>query len=338
MPQLFTNNAWSFLNGGITAVATSITLSTGEGARFPTPTGGDYFLLTLIGLTNGVEASWEIVKVTARATDVLTVVRAQEGTSGVAWLSGTRVELRMTAGQATLFDDKYSKAETDAAIANLVDSAPGTLDTLNELAAALGDDANFATTMTNALAGKVDDSQVLTNVPAGAVFTDTLYTHPSDGVDLGAALTGANVISDVTVNAAGHVTGFATRALTAADVGAATSGHTHSYLPLAGGTMTGELVLDEVTETQYSLTGTSIDPANGSIQYKTLSANTTFTEAMANGQSITLMIDDGSGNTVTWPTITWVGGSAPTLPTTGYAVITLWQVGGTLYGAHVGDA
>lgn len=46
------------------------------------------------------------------------------------------------------------KAYVDAAIANLIDSSPGALDTLNELAAALGDDPNFATTMTNALAGK----------------------------------------------------------------------------------------------------------------------------------------------------------------------------------------
>jgi hypothetical protein len=46
------------------------------------------------------------------------------------------------------------------------------------------------------------------------------YVHPTDGVDLGGALTGATVISDVNVNAAGHVTGFATRALTAADIGA----------------------------------------------------------------------------------------------------------------------
>jgi hypothetical protein len=44
------------------------------------------------------------------------------------------------------------------AIANLVDSAPGTLDTLNELAAALGDDPNFATTVTNNIAGKVSKS------------------------------------------------------------------------------------------------------------------------------------------------------------------------------------
>lgn len=45
-------------------------------------------------------------------------------------------------------------AYTDTAIANLVDSSPSALNTLNELAAALGDDASFATTMTNALAGK----------------------------------------------------------------------------------------------------------------------------------------------------------------------------------------
>jgi len=93
-----------------------------------------------------------------------------------------------------------------------------------------------------------------------------------------------------------------------------------------------------IEEQQYSLTGTAIDPANGTIQYKTLSANTTFTESLADGEFVTLMIDDGSNSTVTWPTITWVGGSAPILQTTGYNVIELWQVNGTLYGAFVGTA
>ena len=46
-------------------------------------------------------------------------------------------------------------AYTDTAIANLVSSAPSTLDTLNELAAALGDDPNFATTVTNSIATKL---------------------------------------------------------------------------------------------------------------------------------------------------------------------------------------
>ena len=44
----------------------------------------------------------------------------------------------------------------DTAVSNLVDSAPATLDTLNELASALGDDANFSTTVTNSLAGKAN--------------------------------------------------------------------------------------------------------------------------------------------------------------------------------------
>jgi hypothetical protein len=47
-----------------------------------------------------------------------------------------------------------TEAEVDAKIAALVDSSPAALDTLNELAAALGDDPNFATTVTNSLAGK----------------------------------------------------------------------------------------------------------------------------------------------------------------------------------------
>lgn len=50
--------------------------------------------------------------------------------------------------------------EISNAIAALVDSSPGTLDTLNELAAALGDDPNFATTMTNALANKLNKNSI----------------------------------------------------------------------------------------------------------------------------------------------------------------------------------
>ena len=72
-----------------------------------------------------------------------------------------------------------SEGYTDTKITDLIAAAPAALDTLNELAAALGNDDDFATTVTNALTGKVDDSQVLTDVPAGAVFTDTVYSHPA---------------------------------------------------------------------------------------------------------------------------------------------------------------
>jgi hypothetical protein len=54
--------------------------------------------------------------------------------------------------------DAATKNYVDVGLANLVDASPAALDTLNELAAALGDDANFSTTMTTALAGKVADT------------------------------------------------------------------------------------------------------------------------------------------------------------------------------------
>jgi hypothetical protein len=95
MAQLFANNAISLLAAGITNVATSLTVTTGDGALYPSPTGGDYFMLTLTQA--GSETSWEVVKVTARTGDVLTVVRAQEGTTAAAWALGCKAELRVTA-------------------------------------------------------------------------------------------------------------------------------------------------------------------------------------------------------------------------------------------------
>jgi hypothetical protein len=68
-----------------------------------------------------------------------------------------------------------------SAVSGLVDSAPGTLDTLNELAAALGDDANFATTVTNSLASKASSLEpTITDPTINATsltpgVTDTIY-------------------------------------------------------------------------------------------------------------------------------------------------------------------
>lgn len=95
------------------------------------------------------------------------------------------------------------------------------------------------------------------------------------------------------------------------------------------------------TETVYALSGTAIDPANGTIQTKTLSGSTTFTESLADGQSVVLMVNP-STYTVTWPTITWINtagsGAAPTLEASSMNVVVMWQVGGTLYGNWVGSA
>jgi hypothetical protein len=88
-----TNNANATLAAGINSSATSITLTSGQGARFPTLTASDYFYATLIDTSNNLE----IVKCTARSTDVLTVVRAQESTTARAYNTGDRIEIRLTA-------------------------------------------------------------------------------------------------------------------------------------------------------------------------------------------------------------------------------------------------
>lgn len=90
---LFTNFAYSQLSIGINASATTIIVELGHGARFPAPTAGDYFYLTL----ENASLAREIVKVTARTTDTMTIVRAQDGTTALSWLAGDTVALRLNA-------------------------------------------------------------------------------------------------------------------------------------------------------------------------------------------------------------------------------------------------
>ena len=76
-----------------------------------------------------------------------------------------------------------SETYVDTAIANLVDTAPSTLDTLNELAAALGDDASFSTTVTNSLALKANSADLATVATTGDY--DDLTNKPTLVTSLG---------------------------------------------------------------------------------------------------------------------------------------------------------
>lgn len=66
-----------------------------------------------------------------------------------------------------------TESYVSTAISNLVDSAPSTLDTLNELAAALNDDANFASTVTTALGTKLNTSDFSTTADTWLTGKDT---------------------------------------------------------------------------------------------------------------------------------------------------------------------
>lgn len=92
MAVKYTNNASSTLASGITDTATSLTVATGEGAEFPPLASGDYFFGTLVGTS-----TTEIVKVTARSSDTMTIVRGQDNTTAAAWDAGTKFELRVCA-------------------------------------------------------------------------------------------------------------------------------------------------------------------------------------------------------------------------------------------------
>lgn len=105
-------------------------------------------------------------------------------------------------------------------------------------------------------------------------------------------------------------------------------------------TINGLTIQGAVTEQVFAITGTTpaISAANGTIQTWALTANSAPTYSLNPGESVTLMIDDGTARTITWPTTRWVGagGLAPVLSTTGYNVITLWRVGADVFGTFAG--
>lgn len=107
-------------------------------------TGGDIDALTIAEVRTllNVEAG---ATADQTASEILTALLTVDG-------SGSGLDADTVHG--TSGSDLATQTYVDNAVAGLVDSAPGTLDTLNELAASLNDDADFAGTMTTALAGK----------------------------------------------------------------------------------------------------------------------------------------------------------------------------------------
>ena len=108
----------------------------------------------------------------------------------------------------TLAQDASTKAYTDLQITNLIAAAPGALNTLDELAAALGDDASFATTVTNSLAAKLP--------LAGGTMSGAIAMGTS------------------------KITGLGTPTVS---TDAATKAYADTMLPLAGGTMSGAIAM-----------------------------------------------------------------------------------------------
>jgi hypothetical protein len=186
-------------------------------------------------------------------------------------------------------------------------------------------------------AGVSDADVVRYTIEDGAAWEIGTGTYTASGTTLSRTPSESSN-ADAAINLSGNAVVFVTAA--AADIVQPDEAQT-----LLNKTLNGAVLNDGYTEEVFAVTGTTpaLSPTNGSIQTWTLTANSTPTAGTwAEGQSITLMVDDGTAYTITWTSVavTWKtdGGSAPTLNTSGFTAIQLWKVGSTIYGARVGDA
>lgn len=103
---LYANDAKTILASPITTTSqTTVTVTSGTGALFPSISDPiNAFFITVVSLTN--PNSFEIMKVTARSGDVMTVVRGQQGISAKTFVSGSKVSQDITAGDMDNFIQK----------------------------------------------------------------------------------------------------------------------------------------------------------------------------------------------------------------------------------------
>jgi len=91
MSQLYSNNAETTLAASLSDSATTATVA--DGSVFQSPSGSNFELLTLLAA-----GQFEIVRLTARTGNTLTITRAQESTTARTWVSGTQIFGGVTAG------------------------------------------------------------------------------------------------------------------------------------------------------------------------------------------------------------------------------------------------
>jgi hypothetical protein len=176
----------------------------------------------------------------------------------------TKTQIDTIVGELEYVDQEY----VDGVIAALVDNAPANLNTLNEIAAALGDDPNFAATITALIGTKADityvDDGLADYLPltggtlsgnltlnANIIITGTVDGRDVsvdgtklDGIEAGAQVNTVNSLADLGITATAaelnYVDGVTSAIQTQLDAKADTA-DLDAYLPLTGGTVTGNL-------------------------------------------------------------------------------------------------
>lgn len=168
------------IDDAVSGALVTMTAKKLQTARTITMTGDGAWVVSFDGSGNATAAmALTATGVAAGTYPVVTVDSKGRVTSG-----RTLTAADIPALDVSKINGAASQTYVQQAIANLLNGAPGALDTLQELAAALGNDANFAATMTNALAGKVSLAQVQTQdgkafLAGGASPAYTLTPSPA---------------------------------------------------------------------------------------------------------------------------------------------------------------
>lgn len=241
----FSNFAFSTLAVGCNAAATSLALASGTGAKFPTLAAGEYFYATL----ENASLDREVVKVTARSTDTITVVRGQDNTTARSWNAGDSLALRLNAGAL----DDFKAEVVDAT--NLIRTSNNTFTGTNTFSTAptFGTDLAIADGGTGAgTAATAFDNlkQAATDAYAGVVklatSADVVTGTNNTRVLTPAALRSASIVFGASNAASGTFVDFTNipswvKRITVTFVGVSTNGTSSKLVQIghAGVTSTG---------------------------------------------------------------------------------------------------